>query len=224
MFRKNAWFFWVDRLHISVSERYFVAGLLLLYLVLSLAEPLIKRGNPYDDEYYRPLMHAFYERMEERYLEDLLVLEQYYPDMPDTVVYLASLRLPEAYRDVVRTEARGRSDVRGSPGSHGIDTAGGPPEDYDNVVSDSLRMQPPVNQSLESEVVSVSNAADSIRVNINTADIEELTRLPGIGPSIARRIIEFREENGPFSRPEDIMNVRGIGPSRFEQIGGMIEI
>jgi len=48
------------------------------------------------------------------------------------------------------------------------------------------------------------------KVNINTADAEQLERLPGIGPVLAARIVEYRRANGPFQRPEDIMQVSGI--------------
>jgi len=49
----------------------------------------------------------------------------------------------------------------------------------------------------------------------------ELQELPGVGPAIAERIVEYREEHGAFKKPEDIMNVSRIGEGRFE---GMREI
>lgn len=61
-------------------------------------------------------------------------------------------------------------------------------------------------------------------VNINTASLEELDSLPGIGPSIAQRIIDYRDENGPFGTIEDILNVSGIGPSTFDQIKDLITV
>ena len=67
-------------------------------------------------------------------------------------------------------------------------------------------------------LVSILNvtASDSGKVNINTASAEELTQLKGIGPNHAAKIIEFREKNGPFKIPEDIMQVPGIGQKTFE--------
>jgi competence protein ComEA len=53
-------------------------------------------------------------------------------------------------------------------------------------------------------------------VNINTADQAALESLPGIGPALAQRIIEYREANGPFAAIEDIQNVSGVGPATFE--------
>jgi competence protein ComEA len=59
-------------------------------------------------------------------------------------------------------------------------------------------------------------------VNINTAPASELERLPGIGPALALKIIEFREANGLFQIPEDLLNVSGIGPSKMEEISPWI--
>ena len=56
------------------------------------------------------------------------------------------------------------------------------------------------------------------KVNINTASQSELDSLPGIGPSIAQRIIEYREENGNFQKIEDLQNVKGIGDAKFSNI------
>ena len=55
-------------------------------------------------------------------------------------------------------------------------------------------------------------------VNLNTAGRDELDTLPGIGPALADRIIEYRQRNGPFQRPEDIKKVSGIGDKVYENL------
>lgn len=54
------------------------------------------------------------------------------------------------------------------------------------------------------------------KININTATVEELVQLDRVGAKYAQRIVEFREQNGPFAAPEDIMQVAGIGSKTFE--------
>lgn len=61
-------------------------------------------------------------------------------------------------------------------------------------------------------------------ININTADATLLDTLPGIGPSKATAIIEYRNANGPFARIEDIQNVSGIGPSTYADIAPLITV
>lgn len=61
-------------------------------------------------------------------------------------------------------------------------------------------------------------------VNINTASQEELETLPGVGPVIAQRIIEYRQVNGPFNTIEDIQKVQGIGTKTYEKLQGMITV
>lgn len=55
-------------------------------------------------------------------------------------------------------------------------------------------------------------------VNVNTAGVEQLQLLPRVGPAIAQRIVDFRDENGPFQELEDLMLVRGIGEKTYELI------
>ncbi|MDR1605165.1 MAG: ComEA family DNA-binding protein [Gracilibacteraceae bacterium] len=62
------------------------------------------------------------------------------------------------------------------------------------------------------------------RININTATAEELTALPGVGPAIAGRIVQYREENGSFSLSEDLMNVSGIGPKTYAKLEAQITV
>ena len=76
------------------------------------------------------------------------------------------------------------------------------------------------NDTKQSEVVSENNT----KVNINTADINTLTTISGIGESKAKSIIEYRNTSGNFNKIEDIMNVTGIGESLFEKIKNSITV
>ena len=66
-------------------------------------------------------------------------------------------------------------------------------------------------------------AAEGV-VNINTADAAALSLLPGVGPSTAGRIVEFRTENGEFESAADLMLVRGIGERTFERMRSYVTI
>ncbi len=68
-----------------------------------------------------------------------------------------------------------------------------------------------------------ADAAGEI-VNINTANVAELDTLPGIGPSTAEKIVEYRDTNGPFATIDEILSVSGIGPAKFEQIQAFITV
>lgn len=68
-----------------------------------------------------------------------------------------------------------------------------------------------------------SNYSNSI-ININTASETELEQLPGIGPSISSRIIQYRDTNGKFKNIEDIKNVTGIGNNKYEKIKNFIKV
>lgn len=63
-----------------------------------------------------------------------------------------------------------------------------------------------------------SAPAATEKINLNSATAEQLESLPGIGPSMAKSIIEHRNKVGKFSRIEEIMNVKGIGEKKFQKI------
>lgn len=123
-----------------------------------------------------------------------------------------------------------------------IETAGGLTENADisNVnlaysVQDGMKIRIPSNDDdIEKEEYITENSGKGgimeeniqddkvVWVNINTATQEELEKLPGIGASIATRIIDYRNQNGKFKNIEDIKNVTGIGDSKFAKIKDLI--
>lgn len=61
-------------------------------------------------------------------------------------------------------------------------------------------------------------------MNINTATVAQLEQLPGIGPSLAQKIVAYREENGAFSSVGELVNVSGIGTGKLESILNLITV
>ena len=62
------------------------------------------------------------------------------------------------------------------------------------------------------------------QVDVNTASVAELKRLPGIGPSLARRIADDRATRGPFHRPEELQRVKGIGPQTYDDLKSYVTV
>jgi competence protein ComEA len=64
----------------------------------------------------------------------------------------------------------------------------------------------------------------AVMVNLNTATAAELTELPGVGPKTAARIVEYRQKKGPFKKPEELMNVQGVGEKSFLRLKSQITV
>jgi competence protein ComEA len=67
-----------------------------------------------------------------------------------------------------------------------------------------------------------SSAAASGPVHLNTASVEELDELPGVGPVTAQKIIDFREQHGPFASADELDAVPGIGPARLDDLRKLV--
>lgn len=67
-------------------------------------------------------------------------------------------------------------------------------------------------------------AADTKVVNVNSANASQLALLPRVGPSVAERIVDYRKQNGPFKKTEDLMLVQGIGEKTFQLLKPYVAI
>lgn len=121
-----------------------------------------------------------------------------------------------------------------------IHAAGGAMMDADLVrvnlalrVYDEQQIYVPYKNELATPVLSTAvprvisseiSSAPGQKVNINTASAGELETLPGIGPTLAQRIVDYRQSAGSFQRPEDIKKVKGIGDGIFAQIKDLITV
>lgn len=122
-----------------------------------------------------------------------------------------------------------------------IDKAGGLTEDADisdvnlaYVLEDGIKIKiPTISEEKNEEIIinssgeaivekEISNNSENKIININKANETDLQTLPGIGASLAGRIVEYRNSNGKFNEIEDIKNVSGIGDSKYENIKNLI--
>jgi len=117
---------------------------------------------------------------------------------------------------------------QGSRVAEALEAAGGPTEEADlarvnlakRVYDEEQIYVPRLGEENPPLPLSVGSSGGQARgkININTATAAELETLPGIGPVLGQRIIDYREANGPFAAIEDIKSVRGIGEVTFEEI------
>ena len=90
-----------------------------------------------------------------------------------------------------------------------------------------IRPTPAVSNAASPEAISVEGSQAGVAplsVNLNTASPQELMALPGIGETLAGRIVAYREENGPFLRADQIMAISGIGPGTYEKLRSHVRV
>jgi competence protein ComEA len=112
--------------------------------------------------------------------------------------------------------------------------AGGPTETADwnalnlaALVADGVKVYvPSIGEELPPSLLSGAPATDAAEpsgpIDVNVATIEELDRLPGVGPSTAAAIVTERERNGPFLGVDDLERVPGIGPAKLEALRDLV--
>lgn len=91
-------------------------------------------------------------------------------------------------------------------------------------VSDGEQLRVPViGEALATGETAPGVASDG-RVNLNTADVSALDTLPRVGPAIAERIIQWREDNGPFTSVDDLLSVPGIGDKMLASLRDLVTV
>lgn len=103
-----------------------------------------------------------------------------------------------------------------------VDLAGGLDDEAD---TSAVNLAAPVTDGSHIVVPRLGEQSEEPgMINLNTADVDELDDLPGIGPALAEAIVAWREENGPFTAIEDLLNVPGIGESKLEDVRDRVVI
>lgn len=112
-----------------------------------------------------------------------------------------------------------------------IQKAGGVTEEADihllnlaQILSDEARIYVPKKGEVVSSNSFYSDSMLNQKININNADSSTLQKLSGIGPTLAQRIIDYRKKIGRFKSIEQLLNVKGIGSSKFEEIKDKVQI
>lgn len=123
---------------------------------------------------------------------------------------------------------------KGSRVNHAIEKAGGALKEADldklnlaSVLNDGEKIYvPKIGECIQesNSGQAYNSTATRTRININTASIKELDQIPGVGPSTAQKIIDYRNSKSPFKKIEDIKNVSGIGEKKYENIKNYITI
>ena len=113
-----------------------------------------------------------------------------------------------------------------------LDAAGGPTSDADvhrlNLaikVGDGQRIYVPrIGEAVAEETATGGDEAVAGPLDLNIATQAELEELPGVGPSTAKAILDYREKNGRFRAVEELLDVRGIGPAKFSEIEPLVKV
>jgi competence protein ComEA len=94
---------------------------------------------------------------------------------------------------------------------------------FTTIVASFIFSLAPVSMT-QSAGASISRPQGEERIDINAASVEELRRLPGIGPVLASRIVEHRRRHGLFKRPQDVIIVRGMSAKLYRRIAHLIRV
>lgn len=91
-------------------------------------------------------------------------------------------------------------------------------DEVTRLIEEGVGFQDGSTQSITPDASQAANAASTGKININTADVSELTTITGIGETRAKAIVDYRTEHGSFKDTKDITNVSGIGDATYEKI------
>ncbi|MGM0587972.1 MAG: ComEA family DNA-binding protein [Bacteroidota bacterium] len=213
-------YLWQNQLNILPAERTVITILLAILIIMTTFWVVLPpQKTLYDQEDYAQLHQLFKEKSAEQKKEYQRIAQRYNPaDENKRVTELAKSEREEAQNknvDGMRPPVAQQPDItpesKSPPKKSAID------ERQEAVENSST------TSKSESQSQTLSKKSSS-RLHLNTATHEQLTQLPGIGPVIAERIVEYRRNNGYFIQLSQLKEIKGIGPARFSKIRSLVTI
>ena len=196
-------YFSLERLHISAAERYFMLTLMLLLMGASLIRIWAEPEGNYKPDYYKELHEALRAREQEWRAAERGILMRYGS-------------FGEAGAAAGSNELAAQSGISGTHRLSAKQEIAHALLDSPATATDTIESQGR-EPSLQPHAGD-KNTGNDKQILINKASVDALTQLPGIGPVIAGRIVQYRMEHGPFRSANDLREVKGIGEKRLENI------
>lgn len=127
---------------------------------------------------------------------------------------------------VIETQAEPESVEEGKPeeDATSIQTSEGAKQESDGPYEAAMEQSLVENSETESRTETRVEEESDGKIDLNTASLEELDTLPGIGPVLAQRILDYRAENGGFASVEEILNIQGIGEKTYAKIVDLVKV
>lgn len=195
---KRKLYFLLERLEISKNERISLTILMVLFSILTTATLLYEPSLNYSEAEYERLEALFNEKSRSAEQQRRDILARYEPFAPESEPFVSEF-----------------GSIAAEPGSF-------TPESEPMSVQFTGQLADTTSPEKKSESAPEGQASGLI--NINTATEEELQKLPGIGPAYASRIVEWRMENGRFTSAEQLIEIKGIGEKRLENIRPLVTL
>lgn len=196
---RRSYFFLLDKLKITSAERKLMIILITTLTLLSLLSIILPQQENTDPAEYAKLQQKFEQRSLLVHKDSVEKMERYLP--PENPPEPEERQQREQHDEKNNRLKQDRNEQTATT-TLAADNEGKMGEEPKKNSTDEQKPQ---------------------KIDVNSADRKTLQLLPGIGPAYSERIINYRRENGPFAAPEELKNVKGIGPKTLENIMPLLD-